>query len=39
LRERIAERALEQRARIEVVAGEAGETLLHHGGVAAWTRF
>ncbi len=39
LRERIAEQALNQAARVEVVSGDAGATLLQHGGVAAWTRY
>jgi hypothetical protein len=39
LRERIAERALDQGARVEVVSGEASARLLEHGGVGAWTRY
>jgi peptide subunit release factor 1 (eRF1) len=39
LRERIAERALDQKARVEMVSGEAGARLLARGGIGAWTRY
>ncbi|MBI3972384.1 MAG: host attachment protein [Chloroflexi bacterium] len=39
LRERVVERAAAQRARVEVVAGEAASRLLGRGGLAAWTRY
>jgi peptide subunit release factor 1 (eRF1) len=39
LRERIAERALDQGARVEVVSGKASARLLERGGIGAWTRY
>ena len=39
VRERAAERARAQGARVETVAGEAASLLLAHGGLGAWTRY
>lgn len=39
IRERAIASALDQGARVEVVAGEAADLLMEHGGMAAWTRY
>jgi peptide chain release factor subunit 1 len=39
LRQRIVDRALGQGAKIETVSGAAGEMLMEHGGLGAWTRY
>jgi peptide subunit release factor 1 (eRF1) len=39
LGERAVERALDQGAKVEVVSGEAAETLNARGGLGAWTRY
>ena len=39
IRERAIESALTQGARVEVIAGEAADLLMSHGGMAAWTRY
>jgi peptide chain release factor subunit 1 len=39
LREGLLQQAVEQGARIEVVAGTAAARLAEHGGIGAWTRF
>lgn len=39
IRERAIASALDQGARVEVVAGEAADLLMENGGMAAWTRY